>query len=113
VLNVALGGTLHQDLGERAPAHRDGLHDVAVTPGTRLADVLGVRTATGHSSHHQAIDRLGDGLVVAARAPDGTVEAVELPGAWVVGVQWHPEDTAATDPVNQRLFDAFVASCRR
>ncbi|MFM7534845.1 MAG: gamma-glutamyl-gamma-aminobutyrate hydrolase family protein [Acidimicrobiales bacterium] len=113
VLNVALGGTLHQDLGAQGPAHRDCLHEVTVVPGTRLAGALGVGVAVGHSWHHQAIDRLGDGLVVSARAPDGTVEAVELPGSWVLGVQWHPEDTAATDPVNQRLFDGFVAACRR
>ena len=61
--------------------------------------------------HHQAIDRLGDGLVVSGWAEDGTIEAVELPGRWVLGVQWHPEDTAEHDGDQQRLFDAFVAAC--
>jgi putative glutamine amidotransferase len=65
--------------------------------------------SVGLSWHHQAIDRVADGLVVTARADDGTIEAVELEGpAWIVGVQWHPEDTAGTDPVQQRLFDVFV-----
>jgi putative glutamine amidotransferase len=67
----------------------------------------------GHSVHHQSIDRVGSGLVVTARADDGTVEGVERPDAWVVGVQWHPEDTAAEDPVQQALFDAFVGECAR
>jgi putative glutamine amidotransferase len=63
----------------------------------------------GLSWHHQAIDRLGAGLVVTGRADDGTIEAVELEGdAWVVGVQWHPEDTAGADDAQQRVFDALV-----
>jgi putative glutamine amidotransferase len=111
VLNVALGGTLVQHLEPSAVDHLDALHEVAVSPGSRLASALGTTAVTGHSWHHQALDRLGDGLVVTGRAADGVVEAVELPGRWVLGVQWHPEDTAAEDPVNQRLFDAFVAAC--
>ncbi len=64
--------------------------------------------------HHQAIDRLGRGLHVTARGDDGIVEAVELDGpAWVTAVQWHPEDTAAVDPAQQGLFDAFVDAARR
>jgi putative glutamine amidotransferase len=63
--------------------------------------------------HHQAVDRLGSGLRVTASHRDGTVEGCELEGrAWVVGVQWHPEDTAADDPANQGVFDAFVRACR-
>jgi putative glutamine amidotransferase len=111
VLNVALGGTLVQHLPDvTAQQHRPGTrHAVDVVPGSRLHAALGVERADGLSWHHQAIDRLGAGLEVTARADDGIVEAVELPGdAWVVAVQWHPEDTAADDPVQQRLFDAFV-----
>jgi len=58
--------------------------------------------------HHQAIDKLGDGLRVVGRAHDGIVEALELDGAFVLAVQWHPEDTADEDPAQQRLFDALV-----
>jgi putative glutamine amidotransferase len=108
VLNVALGGTLVQHLED----HRFVMHPVTVQPGSRIAE-LGWHRPVGHSVHHQAIDRLGDGLVVTATADDGTIEGVELPGRWVVGVQWHPEDTAADDPEQQRLFDAFVTTAAR
>jgi putative glutamine amidotransferase len=69
----------------------------------------------GHSVHHQGVDRVGQGLVVSGTAPDGTVEALELTSAgWVVGVQWHPEDTAADDPANHGLFTSLVArACAR
>jgi putative glutamine amidotransferase len=112
-LNVALGGTLHQHItdDETTVAHRFAMHEVTVAPGSRLFDIVGSRP-NGHSVHHQAIDRLGSGLVATAYADDATIEAVELPDQWVVGVQWHPEDTAATDPVQQALFDALVTVCR-
>jgi putative glutamine amidotransferase len=109
VLNVALGGTLVQHIEDHCHVH----HAVALDPGSLLAAAVGHVAPVGHSVHHQAIDRLGAGLVVTGRADDGTVEAVEVPGRWVVGVQWHPEDTAADDPHQQRLFDAFVAACRQ
>jgi putative glutamine amidotransferase len=72
---------------------------------------MGATHATVSSHHHQAVERLGEGLRVVARAADGVVEGIELAdasGPWVVGAQWHPEDTAATDATNQRLFDTFV-----
>jgi putative glutamine amidotransferase len=108
LLNVACGGSLHQDID----GHKLLLHDVTIEPGSRLAGIGPLRSC-GHSVHHQSIDRVGPGLVVTARADDGTVEGVELPERWVVGVQWHPEDTAADDPVQQALFDAFVGECAR
>ena len=71
---------------------------------------MGTTQAECSSHHHQAVDRLGDGLRLTARAPDGIVEGIELDGdAWIVGAQWHPEDTAGRDPAQQALFDAFVA----
>jgi gamma-glutamyl-gamma-aminobutyrate hydrolase PuuD len=95
LLNVALGGDLIQHLGSethKGPPGTYTFHDVTVTPGTRLADVLGAGTRT-HSCHHQAPDRLGDGLRVNAEAEDGTVEGIELPAArFAVGVLWHPEE---------------------
>ncbi len=108
VLNVALGGSLVQHIDE----HRFVHHGVALEPTCLAALAIGHTRPVGHSVHHQAIDRLGAGLVVTGRADDGTIEAVELPDAWVVGVQWHPEDTAEHDGDQQRLFDAFVAACR-
>jgi putative glutamine amidotransferase len=116
VLNVALGGTLHQHISGREGLipHRtdDGdagvLHPVQVEAGSRLAEVLGATEVDGYSHHHQALDRMPPGLRVVATAPDGTVEAVETDTGWVIGIQWHAEATAATDPVQQRLFGAFV-----
>ncbi|WP_227869955.1 gamma-glutamyl-gamma-aminobutyrate hydrolase family protein [Streptomyces otsuchiensis] len=93
LLNVALGGTLVQHLdGHSGPPGVFGTHPVRPVPGTLLAGALGEDELSVPTYHHQAVDRLGDGLVVSAYAPDGTVEAVERPGpSWVLGVQWHPE----------------------
>ena len=126
VLNVALGGTLHvhlPDLGGPV-LHRDELaalrgmpaptpHEVTVDPGSLVAKVMETEHVTPMSWHHQAVDELGEGLRVVARAPDGTVEATEHDThPWLLSVQWHPELTAATDPTQQRLFDALVAQVR-
>ncbi|WPO84795.1 gamma-glutamyl-gamma-aminobutyrate hydrolase family protein [Herbiconiux sp. KACC 21604] len=102
IIDVALGGTLVQDLGEHSGHRNDGVeihrvmsdHDVELLRGTRLHRALGDRVVT-RSAHHQAIDRLGAGLRVAARASDGLVEAVEHETAPITGVQWHPEDPRA------------------
>jgi putative glutamine amidotransferase len=92
LLNVALGGTLVQHLdGHRGPAGVFGEHLVKPVPGTRYA-ALAPEPASVPTFHHQALDRLGEGLLIGAHAEDGTVEAVELAGdAWALGVQWHPE----------------------
>ncbi|MFF0743635.1 gamma-glutamyl-gamma-aminobutyrate hydrolase family protein [Streptomyces sp. NPDC004111] len=107
LLNVALGGTLVQHLdGHRGTVGAFGQHPVVTVPGTRCAAVLPGECEVP-TYHHQAVDRIGDGLVVSAHAADGTVEAVELPDpAWVLGVQWHPE--MGTD---LRLAQALVAAC--
>ena len=89
-------------------------HDVEVRADTRLAGVLGAGAHGVRSSHHQAIDRVAEGLVVSATAPDGVVEAVELPGdAWVVGVQWHPEDVHADPTPLRALLDDFALAADR
>ncbi|MET7457204.1 gamma-glutamyl-gamma-aminobutyrate hydrolase family protein [Streptomyces sp. NPDC005574] len=92
LLNVALGGTLVQHLdGHAEVIGVFGRHPVKPVPGTLYADAVPELTSVP-AYHHQAVDRLGTGLVVSAHAEDGTVEAVELPSAdWVLGVQWHPE----------------------
>ncbi|MFJ6409469.1 gamma-glutamyl-gamma-aminobutyrate hydrolase family protein [Streptomyces hydrogenans] len=106
VLNVALGGTLVADLppGEvrhlsQESALTDGAddHEVAFEAGSIVAGLFGARTVT-NSWHHQAVDRCGAGLLVTGRTADGVVEAVELPGAPVLGVQWHPEWMESDDP---------------
>jgi gamma-glutamyl-gamma-aminobutyrate hydrolase PuuD len=123
VCNVALGGSLYQHIPDdpgTEPHGRPGepgggrLHDVTIDAGSRLASVMGATTVTASCHHHQAVDKVGDGLHVVARAADGIVEAIELdhPEQWLLAVQWHPEDTAATDAAQQNLFDALVAQTR-
>ncbi|MFI7139919.1 gamma-glutamyl-gamma-aminobutyrate hydrolase family protein [Streptomyces massasporeus] len=92
LLNVALGGTLVQHIDGHAEAVGVfGGHGVKPVPGSLYAGVVPEETFVP-TYHHQAVDRLGEGLVPSAYAADGTVEAVELPSAdWVLGVQWHPE----------------------
>lgn len=126
VLNVALGGSLVQDIPsmvEGALAHsvqepRHGpAHEVEVAASSRMADIAGATRVEVNSRHHQALDRLGAGLVVTGRAPDGIVEAIELPGdRFVVGVQWHPEDMAGHPGIGisaDRLFAAFAEVARQ
>jgi putative glutamine amidotransferase len=98
LLNVACGGTLHQDLGTgggidhyaRAEWDRP-VHEVEVEPGSRLERVFADGRTTVNSVHHQAVDRLGAGLHVTARASDGVIEGIEDEDGRAVGVQWHPE----------------------
>ena len=114
LVNVARGGTLTQHLASdagHAPAPGTfGAHPVRVAAGTRLAGILGADGAAAGvpTAHHQAVDRLGDGLVATAWAQDGVIEAVESSSAgdpFLLAVQWHPE--AGTDP---RLIEALVAA---
>lgn len=110
VLNVARGGTLHQHIPDIVGHEQHsggrgeyGRHDVVVDAATRLGRVVGAGRLNVATHHHQAIDGLGAGLVVTATADDGTIEAVEDPTRFVVGVQWHPE---IDDDL--RLFEALV-----
>lgn len=122
VINVALGGTLVQDIPSERPspvAHqrsekektrRD--HTVRVADGTLLREIAGTTEISVNSRHHQAIERPARGLIVSANAPDGTIEAVEGDrNRWLVGVQWHPENLAG-DPISERLFLEFARVVR-
>ena len=116
VVNVARGGSLIQDMDEvEGPVghHRHRVHQVSVDPGTRAREVVGERVEVS-CYHHQCIATLGDGLVVTARAEEGVIEAVELAAydGWFLGVQWHPEDSWATDPTQLLLFSALVNAAR-
>ena len=111
LLNVLHGGTLHQDLpasGFSALDHRDA-HDVATTDGTLARRLLGSAPAV-MSEHHQAVKRLGRGLRVTSTAPDGLIEALEVPDhRFALGVQWHPERcTAGPDGTGRRMAQALV-----
>ncbi|WP_328496480.1 type 1 glutamine amidotransferase [Streptomyces sp. NBC_00414] len=115
VVNTALGGTLHQDTDGSGHTHRHVRQPVYLTPWSAVARITGTDKAEASCYHHQHVDRLGKGLKATAHAADGTVEAVELADGddRFVAVQWHPEDTAHTDPAQQRLFDALVRAARR
>jgi putative glutamine amidotransferase len=114
VLNVALGGTLDQHIvGKTSESHgvpgggAPVVHPVRLEPGSRLFEIMGVEVAQSSCHHHQAIASLGKGLHPVAWAGD-VIEAVEGPQRGVIAVQWHPEDTAADDTAQQRLFDALL-----
>ncbi len=111
VVNVARGGDLVQDLAETLGAdHRHKRHTVEVDPGSPLREYVSSTRMEISCYHHQGIGRLGEGLRAGAHADDGTVEAITLDGhdGWFLGVQWHPEDTAAADPQQAELFRALV-----
>ena len=123
VLNVALGGTLHQHMSDHSDVNHGqadlgpGHHHVEVSPATRLAKAVGGATIidVAWSYHHQSVDRLGAGLTVTARSDDDSIEAIEPTeyDGWCIAVQWHPERTADTDPQQQALFDGLITATRR
>ena len=112
ILNVSQGGTVRnlRDQPKLARVHSITLHSmdahpVEIAAESKLAEILGAGRRDASSFHGQAIDRLGDGLRVSARAPDGVVEAIELPNrSFVIGLQWHPE----LPPAQTELFEAFL-----
>ena len=128
VLNVALGGSLYQDLPTDRPLdvghdqmkaeppvpRTRSSHPVTVLPGSFLGNLIGEGELSVNSMHHQGIKALAPTLLPVAYAPDGLIEGVEAndpaPGGFLVGVQWHPEELArADDSASQRLFEGFVA----
>jgi len=125
LINVALGGTLIQDLPSERPgglehapgAHRSSRsHDLIVERGSRLAEALGATELEVNSSHHQAVDAVGHPLVVTARSSDGVIEGLETPREadwWMIAVQWHPEElTGDAAEWDRGLFRAFAERVR-
>jgi putative glutamine amidotransferase len=112
LLNAFLGGTLLQHIeGHRCPRQQSA-HRAAITSQSRLASILGADEYVVNSRHHQCVDRVASELVVAARAPDDVVEALESPGdRFVLAVQWHPEDR--TEGPDGKLFEAFRDAMKR
>lgn len=116
ILNVQQGGTLVQHLvpGERhlhrTPDKAEAAHPVEVAPGTLLARIAGAPKMDVNSRHHQAIGKLGQGLIVSARDPeDGLIEAIERPDRrFVLAVQWHPENQSRAFAEQARMFSAFA-----
>jgi putative glutamine amidotransferase len=128
LMNVALGGTLVQDIPTERPSPIEHdksdertmrVHDVTIEPRTRLAAAIGETRITVNSSHHQAVDRVGEGLRVTAQSPDGIIEGAEWvkDDWWMLAVQWHPEELVGDPkPWDRGLFNAFadiVRSSRR
>ena len=121
LLNVVLGGTLIQHIPDAVPgalAHEqpnprtEPGHDVAVLPGSLLHRVTGAALLPVNSAHHQAAERVGEGIVVSATAPDGVIEAIEDPRRrFCLGVQWHPE--YGISPGDTALVEAFVEAAAR
>jgi putative glutamine amidotransferase len=123
VLNVAMGGTLYRDVSEHSGAARHSYypdlpydlrpHEIKIEEDSTLARVIGQPITTVNSLHHQSVKDLAPGLRVTAIAPDGIIEAIELPQRpFVLGVQWHPECLPNAPEMN-RLFEAFVNASRR
>lgn len=125
IINVAFGGTLHQDIWsddgnhparpdcsiEAADAFLADRHEVTLTEGSLIADVVGAQTLITNSLHHQAADHIGDELLVTGRAADGTVEVLEHPDGRLLAVQWHPERMAESGwPLFRWLVEATRAS---
>jgi putative glutamine amidotransferase len=124
VMNVALGGSLIQDIETQRPhalrhdasdRRNDRVHEIDIDRRSRLADIVRSTRISTNSSHHQSIDRVAEGLRIVAHSPDGIVEAAEAvdPAWWMVAVQWHPEElTATAEDWDRRLFAAFAEEAR-
>ncbi|MBN2005044.1 MAG: gamma-glutamyl-gamma-aminobutyrate hydrolase family protein [Anaerolineae bacterium] len=124
MLNVALGGTLYQDIATHIPHALDHsftparsmeqvVHSVTLEEGSRLAAILGVTTVAVNSAHHQSVRETGKSLSAVGYAPDGVIEVLELADhAFVIGVQWHPEAMVKTSETMWPLFEAFVQAAR-
>lgn len=121
LVNCALGGTMVQDIGEGANlVHRfednDKAHGINLVPGSLLNQVAGVERSVSNSAHHQAIDRLGNGLIINCRSDDGIIEGLEWEDkdgkAFFLGVQWHPERmyklNLAQSPLSKSIRDHFI-----
>ena len=106
LLNAVLGGTLRQHVDGHSHRKLRDAHEIRITPGSRLERILGTSIYMVNSRHHQAAGKLAPGLLLAATAPDGVVEALEVPGKrFALAVQWHPE--ARMDGDDAKIFQAF------
>jgi putative glutamine amidotransferase len=120
ILNVALGGTLIQDIPSQIAtsiSHDDEgprdsrIHEISIEAGSLIARAIGTERASVNSFHHQAVLRVADGMRITARSPDGVIEGIESTDKswWVMGVQWHPEEmTESAQPWDRGLFRAFA-----
>ncbi|MBQ9010487.1 MAG: gamma-glutamyl-gamma-aminobutyrate hydrolase family protein [Clostridia bacterium] len=123
VLNVAFGGTLYQDIPSQLPEalrHKqtptdraDPTHSLEIEPGSWLSEAYGNTQIRVNSFHHQAIKQVAPGFSVSAKARDGIIEAIEIRGEHILGVQWHPEVMIPVHPEHLGLFRQLVEASRR
>ena len=117
LFNVAHAGTLGHLIDGHQVRDQDRslpVHEAVIEPGSRLAEILGGGPHPVNSRHHQAADRVGEGLVVSARAPDGVIEGLERSDRrFAIAVQWHPEDQVRSDPAQRELFMKFAEAVAR
>ncbi len=124
IINVALGGTLYQDLNRQKPDglskhHQDapmsqGTHHVSILPDSKLQQILGATTLLANSHHHEAVKQLASGLKLSATASDGVVEGFEtIADDSIIGVQWHPETMYQTNQTMARLFADLIKRARK
>ncbi|HEY3304774.1 MAG TPA: gamma-glutamyl-gamma-aminobutyrate hydrolase family protein [Candidatus Binatia bacterium] len=121
-INVALGGSLYQDIKsqvagaaqhERGSLKESGGHLVTIVKGTKLRKIVGRESLEVNTTHHQAVKKLGKGLIVNAAAEDQVVEGIESrKHTFVLGVQWHPEFLVQRDQAQRKIFSALVSACR-
>jgi putative glutamine amidotransferase len=121
-INVALGGSLYQDIATELPnanQHEQGAskekggHAIEIHPGTRLRQIVQKQTLEVNTTHHQAVRKLGKGLRVNATAKDGLIEGIESRDyRFVLGVQWHPEALVGQDPYQRRIFSSFISAAK-
>ncbi len=109
-VNVAHGGSLIQDIPSELGVNHRVPHSVILEPNSRLQEIFGQTEFDVNSQHHQSVRRVGEGLKVVARSPDGVIEAIETtdPARFLIGVQWHPEKLIPEDALQAMLFEAFV-----
>lgn len=122
LINVALGGTLYQDLPAQMPGagghlfsfiRSDAVHTVSIAEDSPLYRIFGKTTLEVNSIHHQALKDPGKGVVICAASPDGVAEAFTVPGKNILAVQWHPEMLLQRDDDSLCLFEAFIKLCRK
>ena len=122
LLNMVMGGTIHQHIPDDIPnayKHNPGFppgtlsHDVSVVKGSLLHKITGSEKIAVDSSHHQAVDKVGNDLFISARSGDGVIETLEMPSKrWVLAVQWHPERIWRSTKEHRQIFEAFIDACR-
>ncbi len=122
LLNVVLGGTLYQDIAQEIPGSIEHeqkgpsakpSHSVLILKGTTLASWVRKGQLDVNSTHHQALDRLGRGLLASAWASDGVIEAIEKRDGSAFGIQWHPEAIRDSVPKNRKIYEGFIATAMR